>query len=268
MTQRSDEFNFFIPCDIEKSKNKKGEDVMRVKGIASTPDEDSQGEYLDPKGFDLSRFVDSGYINYNHFGKTDPGMIIGEPDKAEVTNKGLYIEGFLYNGSAQAKRVWELGNILNKSSKNRKLGWSIEGRAIQRDPINPKKITKALITGVAITPSPVNKNTFVDIVKGEQKEDFIEYQYDVKKNENGDFLLEIEKGGKTYVLRKDFTLEEVTKAMTTSNTAPLIPESLDKEVKDVAVFKGMADSISKAIELDILTDDQKYKAKNYLMNLL
>jgi hypothetical protein len=205
-------FNFWIPAEIEKAKDKKGNEIMRVKGVASTPDRDSEDEELIPMGFQLDRFLKTGQINWNHQSKSDPSKIIGEPEVAKITPKGeLYIEGFLYPNSDLAKSVWKLAETLEKNSKTRKLGWSIEGRAIERDITNPKKITKALITGVAITPTPVNASTYLDLVKGEQKEDYIEldFQDDIlKKSELSDALYEFKVGSKNYIINKSFQVEE------------------------------------------------------------
>lgn len=210
ISQESD-FNFFIPAEIEKAKDKQGNEVMRVKGIASTADEDSEGEVLLPIGFDLSRFLSTGYINWNHQGKSDPSKIIGEPDIAKITKNGdLYIEGVLYPESDLAKSVWKLGETLSRNSKTRKIGWSIEGRALERDIVNPKKITKALITGVALTPTPVNIATYVDLVKGTQKQDFTEYEDDIlQKAENSKYIFEFSCDSKKYGITKSFEVEEL-----------------------------------------------------------
>lgn len=212
------DFNFWLPVDIVKAKDKNGNEVMKVKGIASTADVDSDGEVLLPIGFKLNRFLKSGLINWNHQGKTSPDKIIGEPTVAKVTSNGdLYIEGFLYPESDLAKSVWKLGETLQKNSKSRRLGWSIEGKALERDPMNAKRITAAEITGVAITHVPINMSTYVDLVKGAQKEDFIEYEFeqdgDLIKSENPEFLYEFNVGEKQFGINKSFQCVEIEKAI-------------------------------------------------------
>ena len=168
---------------------------------------------------------------------------------------------------------------------------SIEGKALERDPMNPKRITKALITGLAITPTPVNANTSLDLVKGIQKDDYVDLKFEEEieftEVEKGEYLYEFNVGDKTYAITKAFdcvekkaivpdiekedsepqkkikkvmsefkagTLKDshgnkVTdrdqalaiamseagiskeKAMDTTSTAPLIPESLEKKPK-------------------------------------
>ena len=59
----NDNFKFFVPLDFEKSKDPADKGKMIVTGVASTRDLDSDKEVLEPEGFDLSRFLKSGYIN-------------------------------------------------------------------------------------------------------------------------------------------------------------------------------------------------------------
>ena len=238
MISQNSDFNFFIPANFEKAKTKKGEEIMRVKGIASTADTDSEGEVLLPIGFELDRFLSYGNINWNHMGKSDPGKIIGEPDVAKITPKGeLYIEGTLYKGHPLAQSVWAYAETLQKNDSKRKLGWSIEGRSLERDPQNPKRITKALITGVAITPTPVNCATYLDLVKGIQEEDYTNYKYDpeydlIEKSESeSKYLYEFSNNGKKFGITKSFDVEEIDKCMDVAATKPLVPESLDKKPK-------------------------------------
>lgn len=171
------EDNFVFWCPIQKSEEAvvdptTGESIMRLGGIASTSDEDSDGEFLDPKGFDIAPLLKSGYVNWHHQANGQPATIIGEPSKAEIRPEGLYIETDLYPSSEIAKEVWNLANTLEKDSKTRRLGYSIEGRVVKRKSNNKnspdyKKISKAIITGVAITHMPKNARTFANIIKGE-----------------------------------------------------------------------------------------------------
>jgi hypothetical protein len=213
---RDDRFNFWMPVEFEKSVTKKGEKVMRVKGIASTADVDSDGEILEPSGYDLSRLTTSGHINWNHLAKNDPSKIIGEPDVAKIVNNKLYIEGVLYKGHDLAESVWKYAETLNGNNTTRRLGWSVEGRALQRDPMNPKRITKALITNVAITPSPVNASTFVDIVKGTQREDYIEFEGPdplEKQLDSPLYVYEFEVSGHKYGITKSFEVVDIEKSI-------------------------------------------------------
>ena len=185
-------FKFWVPATIEKGipDKKTGKTAWKFKGIASTADTDTDGENLIPQGFDLSYFLSDGFVNWNHQSKNNPAAIIGEPTFAEIRPEGMYVETELYQNSKVAESVWELGQVLDKSSKTRKLGFSIEGKVLQKDPMDPKRITKAKITGLAITPSPKNKQTFADIIKGDISDAAWEYE-DAQVTEND---LSIEKG--------------------------------------------------------------------------
>lgn len=171
-------FKFWVPATIEKGipDKKTGKTAWKFKGIASTADTDTDGENLIPQGFDLSYFLSDGFVNWNHQSKNNPAAIIGEPTFAEIRPEGMYVEAELYQNSKVAESVWELGQVLDKSSKTRKLGFSIEGKVLQKDPLNEKRITKAKITGLAITPSPKNKQTFADIIKGDISDNVWEYE--------------------------------------------------------------------------------------------
>jgi len=131
---------------------------------------------------------------------------------------------------------------MKDSGSNRKLGWSIEGVPLQKDPSNPNRITKALITHVALTWSPKNHNTFADIVKGIQQKDYIELDYDIPADV--DYLYKGVFGGVEYTLNKDFT---ITKAMEATHEtgqqlvgkdthgAALKAESLDDDLKVLTI---------------------------------
>lgn len=228
------ENSFKFWCPIEKSQESidpaTGEQIMRLGGIASTSDEDADGEFLDPKGFDIKPLMESGMVNWHHQAKGQPATIIGEPSKAEITPEGLYIETDLYPSSKIAHEVWELANTLEKDSKTRRLGYSIEGRVVKRksnDKNSPdyKKIVKAIITGVAITHQPKNPKTFANIIKGEIDEEDDEKEVDMFEG-NGD---------SNNLMKK---LNEKEKSLNTENGKPLKKESLNKKLKNQTFGKA------------------------------
>jgi hypothetical protein len=237
-------FSFFVDgLSIEKAKDGLGRDIMKVGGIASTIDVDADEEELDPTGFDVSYFLDNGYLNYNHQAKFNPDAVIGEPTSAKATEKGLYIEGILYPESQLAKSVYDTTRMLEKSSGNRRMGFSIEGQALARDPYNPKKITKAKITGCAITLSPKNPNTLVNIIKGNYKDSLPTYIYneeqivnDLSKSDS-DYLVHLESGGKIVTIDKAMSIKivdskpDIEKTLSTESGAALIEEDVDKDLK-------------------------------------
>lgn len=232
-----EDFNIWIPMqlDLVKSGDPKNPTKMRIKGIASTADVDTDNQSLEPSGFVLDRLLKSGYFNYDHRSKDDPSFIIGEPDVAKIVNGNLYVEGDLYD-TALAKSVYEFGQVLEKSKSKRKLGMSIEGKVLEKDPLNPTRITKSLITGIAITPVPKNSNTSVDLVKGFTDELHKEYEYEFEKSIYGrDVILERfdEETGYLYTIHKDLSItkvgvDEIRKSIDTLLNAAKSGE-LDKE---------------------------------------
>ena len=224
-----DRFNFFIPANFEKS-GEEGE--MKISGICSSIVEDSDGESLDPSGFDFQPLLNSGYYNWNHQANKEPGAILGRPTMAKVINKGkdFYTEGFLYKGLQKSKDLFDLAETLEKEDPDRRLGFSIEGQAIQRDPINPKRILKARITGIAITHCPKNPNTLLSIIKGEYQEPFVEVES--LESELGGVDNEIEKGKDYKALLKKVIARRTGKSEdeVTDDEMEKAGQSLDKSM--------------------------------------
>lgn len=172
-TQLNNDIHFYIPADIKKSLDEQGNEKMEVEGIGSGPNEDSQGEFLDPRGFDLTDFK---WINWNHKGKDDPSTIIGEPTHASITeNNELFIKGILYPEMPKARAVWSLMQALKNSPRGNRLGLSVEGKVIERNPANPRHVIKARITAIAICPIPIYGATWVDFLKKGETESDWEY---------------------------------------------------------------------------------------------
>ena len=235
-------FNFFTEVDIpeeifkaSQQDESKKYDNMIVYGKASTNDEDKQGETLEPAGFDISSFLSDGLINLEHFPtrKGDPSYWIGEPIDAKIDGNAFFIKGKLWKDHPKARALWDTLNIMKSSGSTRKLGWSIEGNAIERDKRNKKRILKAKINHVCLTFSPVNANTYADILKGNQDEDYIDYEFKTDKKTHGGktILLEIEENGKKITIDKDFKI--TVKSMDMESTEPLRRESLKKKVLDL-----------------------------------
>lgn len=142
-------FNFFLEADIAKSND--AEERRIIRGYASTATQDRQGESLVQKGLDISDFVNHGYFNYDH----DNSIITGYPhaDKCKVDDNGFWVEGELLKGIPEADRLWNLAVALKKSNAPRSVGFSVEGKVMERE---GTKILKAKIYNVAITANPVN----------------------------------------------------------------------------------------------------------------
>lgn len=211
-------FSYSTTVDIIKAKgdNKNGD--MLMKGVASTPSQDTQGDTLDPKGFELSYFLKSGLINWNHEWKANPMSIIGKPTAASVNEKNeLVVEYYLFKGHKMAEEVYALAQAMQ--SNGLQLGLSIEGKVLEADPKNPKSIKRAMITDLAITPHPINQGTVTELAKGMKLGELIDFEA------IGDF--KVSPDGKLIV-----------KAADTGSVEATIPESLDKKVKQPLIYKG------------------------------
>jgi hypothetical protein len=236
MIYEDNKFEFHVPVEIKKSGNS-NDGKMILGGIASTADRDREGEMLIPEGFDYNFLLKSGYINWHHQASKNPEAIIGEPTMAKLVKGGLYIEAELYRDSDMAQKAYSLAQVLNKNSQKRKLGWSIEGKVVERDPANPNRVTKARITGVALTHMPINPKTFVSICKSMVEDKALDHTKDytateaVQSTANGGKTKVITMGNKSVEVKKgiedDDDIVITVKSLNTTSGAPIMPESLE-----------------------------------------
>jgi hypothetical protein len=228
-SQLSD-FHFGMPLNrIEKADDPKGRRF--IEGVASTPAEDLQKERVIQKGLDIRYFLTKGYFNNDH----KPGFHnkVGQPTKAEIKRikdidgksvLGLWVEGYLWAKGTHdvADSIWELAQALEASGAERQLGFSIQGKVLQRD---GNKILKAWIQDVAVTPSPVNTKTWMSLVQKMEKSKVSveEAQTLCKSIEVDQFAIEpaIEEPN-----------DNDDKALTVSGGAAVVPESLDENLKN------------------------------------
>jgi len=254
-------FKFWVPLELSKAKDENGVEVMKLGGIASTIEQDSDGETLDPTGFDLSILKSTGVINWHHQQKNAPLAIIGEPTKAEITKKGLYLEAELYKDSDLAKQVYKLAEILKANSKTRRLGFSIEGKATHRDPLDSKKILKANITGCAITYMPKNPATFADIIKGGGNSDF-EFELEEPDEANGGkvkYLVNmVTKDGNTIKVTENGEISmDFSKSLSTDSPSgkALKKEHVDSGLKEIVKSAEDSKELTKAEVYDKIFSD-------------
>lgn len=152
-----DEFTVWSPlsADVIAKAEREGVDVevqRPIGGWCSTENIDRQDEVVVAKGLDFSEFVAFGYFNDNH--KQDTASVLGYPRVARLEKSRWWTEGNLLVGYPPADRVWELAKALKKSGAPRNLGFSIEGKVLERDGGN--RIVRAKVRNVAITNAPVN----------------------------------------------------------------------------------------------------------------
>lgn len=175
---KNDNFKFVIPAEITKSKD--GE--WRVAGVASTASVDRQGEIIMPEGIDATPIAKGkGFFNWDH--DNSPENTVGVLDSYKKGSGGMYVEGRLFKNHTRAKAVYEIMSSLNKGDTGR-VGMSVEGKVIERDPNNPSIIRRCLIKNVALTMNPVNQDTYADIVKSMAGDADVDFQSEGNKNES------------------------------------------------------------------------------------
>lgn len=154
-----DTFKVIIPAEIVKSED--GE--WKISGLASTANVDRQGEVILQNGIDATPIAHGkGFFNFDH--DNSPENTLGLLDGYKQTAQGLYVHGRLFKNHARAQAVYGIMTSLKKGDVGR-VGMSVEGKVIERDPLNPKIIKKCSIKNVALTLNPVNQDTYVDLVK-------------------------------------------------------------------------------------------------------
>ena len=170
-----DSFQVMFGVDLKKSLDSSDNEDRYIFGLASTEDFDMEGEKMLQKGLNIDYFKNYGFYNYDHWKGPDAIIGVPIPEYLTITNEGFQVAGRLYKGTKLADETWNLIKVLHKSQSNRSLSFSVEGVIVERDPVNPKIVTKAMITEVAVTPRPINPKatlkTLLKSFKGEVDEE-------------------------------------------------------------------------------------------------
>lgn len=196
---------FRYGAEISKAYQDENGDWI-VEGIASNGVSDHEGDSIEPDGLDYkSYFLKKGFVKWEH-GK-NPENFIGEPLSAEIRKEGFFIRARLYPHAELAQKAVQAIEALVKSNASRKIGFSIEGNVVKRDPKNPARILKAIVRNVALTANPVNDTTWAALAKSLTSEEAFDFELD----ESVDM--------------------DIDKAMDTAAGEPLMPESLEKDAK-------------------------------------
>ena len=162
-------------------KSSPDNDGWIIEGIASTPDIDLQGDQIPLDAFDLSYFVGDkpltpeltphkrkkAWVDYDHgyeISKDDNDeLIAGEPLEAKITPEGLYVKLKLYKNTLGSK-IYENMQEFAKWGWPKRYGLSVSGLA-KRNAYNRSLIDRFLPLSVAVTPRPVNTDTWSQVVK-------------------------------------------------------------------------------------------------------
>lgn len=147
-----------------------------IRGIATSERRDLQQEILRRDGADIIPFLGSlakggdeanvGAISLEHpVGVFNP---IGEPVDLEkgVTPAGdkcYYLTSRLWvDDDKLASDTWDKILAIQKASKKVRLGYSVEGRAVTRNPTDRRVIEEWTWANTVVTGAPRNRDTFFD----------------------------------------------------------------------------------------------------------
>ena len=157
MEMIQDEVRFDFLCKAVKRKSKNS--PMLIEGIASTGDSDLHKDVVHGAGMDIKYLLKKGKLNWCH--KHGAEDFIGRIMDAKVTANGLWVQCELYKGNPTAERAFKT------MADNDTHGWgfSVEGITIARSKANPKKIMKCQVHNIALTPNPINFNTYATLCK-------------------------------------------------------------------------------------------------------
>lgn len=257
---KSNEFEFWVPLAISKANGDASKDTTKrwVEGIASTEDRDLQDETVFQRGIDFSYFLEHGYYNNDH----KPGFEnkVGQPLQAKVTPEGLWTKGFLFQNHKVADAIWELAHALITSNAARRLGFSIQGKVLRRA---GKRILKCWVQDIAITAAPINTHTWLDVVKslsavpaemwcesasGLLMPADVQHAIPCAKSCGNRCAC---KGGDKALREEDLNLfkqrkeeEEEAKALSVGYGHPMVPQSLDSEVKRQTFGKSIPEVLN------------------------
>ena len=213
------DFNFWLPLDLEKSKaedyprgDERRYENMVFEGIASDDSKDYQGESMEPNGFMIDYFLKHGLFNLDHLTvrakELKSRFWIGEPLDVKIINNKFWVKGKLWKESPEARAFWDKCIEMKNSGSTRRPGMSIEGKALARDPKNEKHITKAIINNIALTMTPVNFNSYVDLVKGVQVQDFIPTSDRPNRGGYPSIMFEQTVGDKRVIIDSNYNIRE------------------------------------------------------------
>jgi len=167
MTVSGNEFKIICPIHTLTKGGDQAEGKMWIGGLVSTGDLDQENETVIQKGLNFGPFLEKGWYNENHSQKL--GDLLGYPtDAFYVTagtrlpdgefakSNGWWAEGYLLD-TPKGRETFELAKALEGTP--RRLGFSIEGKVLERDPVEPSIVLRGLVRNVAITQCAVNDVT-------------------------------------------------------------------------------------------------------------
>jgi hypothetical protein len=162
--QQQDTFRCWVPFDLIEKGDEPNTGLGHISGIASSETMDADGDVIVQAGIDWSLFTSKGLLTYEHpFGVQN---IVGEPRKVELTEvngvPATKVDAALYLTDPLGKSIHGKSSAMRKAGGNRRLGYSIEGHVIKRNPDDPHKVEKSRVKTIAVTAFPKNDDSWFE----------------------------------------------------------------------------------------------------------
>jgi hypothetical protein len=170
--QSSGDFLAWLPADITVSapitksgNNGEAKMLAPISGVASSEAADADEDEIDQAGLDWSFCLTKGIFTYEH--PVDIARLAGYPEKVEQIRLSsgklaTRVSGQLYLNRPFGKLVYDTQKAMAEAGGRRTLGFSIEGRVLPGGR-KGKRVTKAQVLSIAISPVPKNPDTWMDI---------------------------------------------------------------------------------------------------------
>jgi len=158
-SEQNSAFRLWSPFNIVEKGDSDTTRRGRIEGIASSEAMDADKEIVVQKGLDWTWFLTKGFVSLEH--PLGVNNIVGEPvEVSPITLDGVEATKLtcdLLLDDPAAKSIYDKARTLKKADSNRRLGFSIEGRVLDRD---GDTINKAEVVSVAISAVPKNPLTW------------------------------------------------------------------------------------------------------------
>lgn len=145
-----------------------GNEYADFEGLASTEHPDMQMEVTDQDGVGWDYFREHGVFNWEHGNL--PQDMVGVPLEIRQNavfkgKKGTYVKGRLFLKQPLARSIYNTMQSIKAGNTTRRMGLSIQGKAVVRDPLDRRHILKSVISKISFTMNPMNPMTYVDLCK-------------------------------------------------------------------------------------------------------
>lgn len=145
-----------------------GEEYADFEGLASTADPDLQRDITLQGGIDWLHFKNHGCFNWEHSNLPEDWVGVPldvRPDAIVNGKKGTYVKGRLFLKQPRARAIYETMEAIRAAKTTRRMGLSVQGKVLVRDPLNRRNVLRALVTKISFTATPVNPVTEVSLIK-------------------------------------------------------------------------------------------------------